>query len=128
MENFDKKFGIALVVMSTLSCFANVFDTMPTPLMVANFVLGIFALVLTMMKTYHYQSYYNQNSSWFWFTFSAVTGVILVAIIYGTGLEVINQRVGFALISGLFPMMLPVLGIFIGDVGRILLRGETSAI
>ena len=85
-------------------------------------------MTLAMMETYHYQSYHNENSSWFWFIFSAAFGVILVGNFYATGTRLINEQIGLALMMGLWPTILPVLGIFFGDIGRILFKGEPSVI
>lgn len=127
MKKIDKILGIALMIVNILSCVANYFNVLATPLMVTSFVVGIFVMAIAMMETYHHQPYYNENSSWFWFIFSAAFGVILVMNFFATGIGLINQQIGLALMMGLWPTILPVLGVFFGDIGRIF-KGEPSVI
>ena len=128
MRKIDKILGITLMIVSILSCVANYFGMLATPLLVAGFVVGIFVIAIAMMETYHYQSYCYENSSWFWFIFSAAFGVILVMNFFATGIGLINQQLGLALMMGLCPTILPTLGVFFGDIGRILFKGEPSVI
>ena len=128
MRKTDKILGIALMIVSILSCVANYFGMLATSLLVAGFVVGIFVMAIAMMETYHYQSYCYENSSWFWFIFSAAFGVILVGNFYATGIGLINERLGLSLSVGLSYAILPVLGVFFGDIGRILFKGEPSVI
>ena len=127
MRKIDKILGIALMIVSILSCVANYFNVLATPLIVAGAIVGIFAMTLAMMETYHHQSYYNENSSWFWLVYSATLGAILVGNFYSTGIGLINERLGLSLL-GLSYGILPVLGVFFGNIGRILFKGEPSVI
>lgn len=127
MKKIDKKLGIALAIVSILSCVANCSGVLSTPLAIIGFIVGIFSMTLAMMETYHWE-YYNQNSSWFWFIYSAVFWVVLIANFYATGLEWVNKQFGLSLMMGLYPTILPVLGIFFGDIGRILFKAEPSVI
>ena len=128
MRKIDKILGIALMIVSILSCVTIYFNVLTTPVLVIGFVVGIFVMAIAMMGTYHYQSYYNENSSWFWLVYSAAFGVILVGNFYATGIGLIKERLGLSLSVGLSYAILPVLGVFFGDIGRILLKGEPSVI
>ena len=128
MKKIDKKLGIALAILSVISCVANYFNVFANPVLVTNFILGVLAMTLAMMETYHYREYYSQNSSWFWFIYSVVFGVVLIANFYATGLEWVNKQFGLSLMMGLWPTILPVLGVFFGDIGRILFKGEPTVI
>ena len=128
MKKIDKILGITLAIVSILSCVANYFGMLATPLLVAGFVMGVFVSAIAMVETYHYQEYDNQNSSWFWFIFSAAFGVILVMNFYATGIGIANERLGLAIMMGLWPTIMPILGVFFGDIGRILFKGEPSVI
>ena len=128
MKNFDKTLGIILAIVSILSCVANYFNVLTTLLLVTDFIVGIFATALSMMETYQHQPYFNRNSGWFWFLYSVSFAIILVGIFYATGLELLSEDLGLSLMMGLSPTILPTLGIFFGDIGRILFKGEPSVI
>ena len=128
MRKIDKILGIALMIVSILSCITIYFNVLTTPVLVIGFVVGIFVIAIAMMETYHHQPYYNENSSWFWLVYSAAFGVILVGNFYATGIGLINERLGLSLSVGLSYAILPVLGVFFGDIGRILFKGEPSVI
>ena len=128
MRKIDKILGIALMIVSILSCVTIYFNVLTTPVLVIGFVVGIFVIAIAMMETYHHQPYYNENSSWFWLVYSAAFGVILVMNFFATGIGLINQQLGLALMMGLCPTMLPTLGVFFGNIGRILFKGKPSVI
>ena len=128
MKKVDKNLGISLAIVSILSCVANYYEILAIPALVISFILGVLAMTLAMMEAYHYQEYYNQNSSWFWLLYSVAFGIILTANFYATNLGLINEQLRSSIRIGLYPMILPVIGIFFGDIGRILFKGEPSVI
>ena len=128
MEKINKKLGFALAIMSILSCVANYSNILATPTFVVSFILGILAMTLAMIEAYHYQEYYNQNTSWFWLLYSVAFGIILTANFYVTNVGLINEQIRSSVRIGLYPMILPLIGIFFGDTGRILFKGEPSVI
>ena len=127
MESIDKNLGITLAIVSILSCVANYFNVFANPVLGINFVLGGFVMALAMMETYHYRKYDTHNPSWFWFIFSAVIGVILIATLCATSLKLIDNHLGLS-IMGLSSGLLPCLGVFFGNIGRLIFKGESSVI
>lgn len=124
----NKKLGIALAIMSILTMIATYSDILATPVIAVNIILGALISLLIMLKVYHYRGFGEENSGRFWFAYSAVCGVVMIAVIYATGTHLISNHLSLSLISGLFPTILPIIGIFFSNIGRILIKNEPSVI
>ena len=127
MEKVNVKFGVALAIMSLLTVVAFYFELATNLVFTISMGLSLFIAFAAMMGTYHYCGYgYSTGRFWLWY--SAVGGVIIVALIYASGMHLISDHLALPLIMGLFPVLIPVIGIFLGDCGRVLFKAESSAI
>lgn len=128
MEKFDKIFGVALLIMSILSCVANYFNVLATPAIVVNLVLVGLIVIVAVMGTYNYQPYHNHNPGKFWLIFCTVNGVILVGAFYALGCGLISQKCSLSIMVGPALSLIPYAGVLLGDCGRILFKHENSVI
>ena len=124
----NKKLGIALAIMSFISSITVYFDVMTVLTIAVSVILAALISILAMLQVYHHQEFGNQNSGIFWMCYSAIAGVIMIAIIYSTGLNLISDHLSLSLLSGMFPTILPAIGVLLGDIGRILFQGKSSTI
>ena len=127
MKKVNVKFGVALAIMSLLTMVAFYFEVLSAVMLTISICLSAFISFIAMMNVYHYNGY-GYNTGKFWFAYSAVGGVIIVALIYASGMHLISDHLTLPLIMGLFPVLIPVIGIFLGDCGRVLFKAESSAI
>ena len=128
MEKINKKLGTPLIIMSLVCVVANYFNVLAMLAFAVNLVVGCLVGVVAMMEVYHYQVCQGHEPGWFWLVFSAIFGVILVATFYATGANLMNEHLSLSLMTGLSPALLPVIGVFFGDIGRILFKSEASVI
>jgi hypothetical protein len=127
MERTNLKFAGALSILSLVTMAAFFFEIAATVVLSISIFFAGFIAFIAMMSTYHYCGY-GYNSGRFWFVYSTVGGAIIIASIYGTGMQLINDHLAQSLMVGLFPTIVPVIGIFLGDCGRIIIKAEPSAI
>ena len=128
MERTNLKLAGALTILSLLTmATAFFFEIAATLTLSISIFFAVFIAFVAMMSTYHYCGY-GYSSGRFWFAYSAVGGVIIIASIYGAGMHLIGDHLAQSLIMGLFPTIVPVIGIFLGDCGRIIIKSEPSAI
>ncbi len=125
MKKFNKWAGIILMIFSILSCVATYFETIARPTLLIT--VGISASIgfVAILQTYHYQIYQDYNPARFWFIFMVTNGIILVAILYASILNVINEHLLHSILMGFSPTALPAIGVFLGDAWRII-KGESS--
>jgi uncharacterized membrane-anchored protein len=128
MENINKKLGIILGFLSIISCIANYFNVLVLPATLASFVFSAFVGFIAMMQVYHYENWHDNNPGMFWFAYSAVSGVFLISVFYAVGFELISDQSTISILTGFSPTLLPTMGIFFGDIGRILFKGKPSVI
>ena len=128
MKKSNKKFAIALAIVCVISCIANYFNVMVLPVIVASFVLSAFVGFIAMMQVYHYEEWHSDNPGSFWFVYSAVSGVVLISILYAVCLELVDNHLAISILTGLSPTLTPVMGIFLGNCGRILIKAQPSTI
>jgi len=127
MKRTNVKFAGALVIMSILTIAAFYFGVAASLVFTISICLTAFIAFMAMMSTYHYCGY-GYSSGRFWLWYSAVGGVIIIASIYASGMHLIGEHLAYALLMGLFPVIIPVIGVFLGDCGRIILKAEPSAV
>jgi CDP-diglyceride synthetase len=130
MVNSNWKFGIALVILSILTYLANYLDMLAVPAIVVNIGLSVFIGCVAMVQTLRYNdsdelSIYNPAT--FWLIYSSVNGVILVCVISALYKHLIDEQLSLALLYGISPMLIPSMGVLLGDHGRIIV-GKKSVI
>ena len=129
MENSNWKLGAVLVILSILTYLANYFDVLAVPAIVVSVSLSVFIGCVAMVQTFCYidNESFNDNPGTFWFIYSSVNGVIMVCVIYALGMHMINEQLSLALLYGISPTLIPSIGVFLGDCGRIIV-GRPSVI
>ena len=129
MKNFNKMLGIILAILSLISCAANYFYAMDLPVTVVCFGFSVFVGFVAMMQVYHYQEWSTDcNPGIFWFLYSATSGILLIGLVYVTGFQLIENHLATSILTGFSPTLVPVIGIFVGDLGRIIIKSEPSVI
>ena len=128
MKKINKKLAIVLASLCTISCAASYFNVLVLPAIVASFVLSAFVGFIAMMQVYNYEEWHNDNPGMFWFVYSAISGVILISTFYAAGFKLIDDHLAISIMAGLSPALAPVIGIFLGDCGRSLIKAQPSAI
>ena len=127
MKKTDVKFAGALTIMSLLTFAAFFFGIAATVVLTISVCLTAFIAFVAMMCTYHYCGY-GYSSGQFWFVYSAIGGVIIIASIYASGMQLVSDHLALSLVMGLFPVIVPVIGVFLGDCGRVIFKAEPSAV
>ena len=127
MEKINLKFGIALEILGILSYLGNYYDVLAGPAIVMSISLSVFLGYVAMMQTFHTGHICISNPGLFWFSYSSINGVVLICAIYATGMHLISEQLSASLIYGLAPTLVPSIGVFLGDCGRILI-GKQSVI
>ena len=127
MEKINLKFGIALEILGILSYLGNYYDVLAGPAIVMSISLSVFLGYVAMMQTFHTGHICISNPGLFWFSYSSINGVVLICAIYATGMHLISEQLSVSLIYGLAPTLVPSIGVFLGDCGRILI-GKQSVI
>lgn len=128
MRKVNRILAIVLAVICMVSCAGNYFSILAMPCIVVSFIFSVFIAFMAMMQVLNYQGCENHNPGLFWFVYSAVSGVALIVLFYGAGFKLIDEQFSTSLIIGLAPMILPILGVFVGDLGRILFNGDPSIV
>ena len=128
MEKINKKLGIALAIVSVISCVANYFNVLILLAIVASFAFSAFVGFVAMMQVYHYEDWHCDNPGLFWFVYSAISGVVLISVFYMVGFELIEHHLAISILMGLSPTLAPVMGVFLGDCGRIIIKAQPSVI
>ena len=129
MKKINKKLAIALAIVCMISCVANYFSLMVLPIVAVSFVFSAFVGFVAMMQVYTYQSWaWDHNPGRFWFIYSAIIGVILISVFYAVGFGLIENHLGISVLTGLSPALAPVVGVFLGDCGRILFKTQPSVV
>jgi len=129
MKKINKKLGIILAISGILSGISNYFDVLATPILVASLLIAIFVAFIAMMQVYHYQAWSTDcNPGTFWLVYSALGGAFFVFAFYAMGVKLISQSLSIAITMGILPILVPAIGLFLGNVGRILIKSEPSVI
>ena len=128
MKKFNKRLAIALAALCAIACAASYFNVLALPAALANFVFSAFVGFIAMMQVYHYENWHDKNPGIFWFVYSAVSGVFLISVFYAVGFELIMEHPAISILTGFSPTLTPVIGVFLGDCGRILVKAQPSVI
>ena len=91
-------------------------------------MFSAFVGFVAVAQVYHHEEWHYDNPGLFWFVYSAISGVVLIFVFYAAGFELIEEHSAISILTGLSPTLMPVMGAFFGDIGRILFKGEPSVI
>lgn len=117
----------ALSVLYIVSTLVVPLQSLAKPILIIGLCVSAIIAVLAIPQVYHYQSYDSFNAGWFWFLYACIGAVLWVVSWYLYGFNVLDKMLATSILMGLVPSVLPVLGVFIGDVGRAF-KGEAMSI
>jgi len=127
MKKINVIFAGALTAMSLLTIGAFYFQVLPMIVLTITYCFSAFIAFAVMMSVYHYNGY-DVNIGQYWLAYSAMGGVIIIALLYATGMHFINAHLAESIIVGMSPTTVPVIGLFLGDCGRIIVKDEAPAV
>lgn len=122
---FNKIMGIILGILCFISCVANYFGVFVFLAIAA--VFSLFVAFFAMRQVYQYQKSTGYNPGYFWEIYTICFGFIILYALCTSGFEKTENHVGIAIVTGLIPTLIPLLGAFLGDFGRVLIKSESSA-
>ena len=125
MKKFNKVSAIVLAVVSLLTCVAMHLNVLVMPMVIVSAVVSITVAFVAMMQTVYYREWHEYNPSKFWFVYSAISATILVVGFYLYGFGILIKISSAAI--GLGFMLIPMLGVFLGDVWRTIVLNEKTA-
>lgn len=127
MKKFNKFLAIVLAVVSLLTCVAMHLNVLVMPMVIVSAVVSITVAFVAMLQTVHYRKWHEYNPSKFWFVYSAVSGGLLIVGFYLHVFSILTADITSAAF-GLGFMLTPVLGVFLGDIWRIIVLNEKTAV
>jgi len=123
MKKVNRKLVAVLAVMSILLGLAVYFDKLLVPAIVVGTVVSIFVTFIAMMQVFHYQEWWGDgNPANFWIAVSAVAAAILVLSTFTIGLSHVFEQLWMSIAAVCCPMVVPAIGVFLGNCGRVLKR------
>ncbi len=129
MEKFNRNLGITLAILSILSCVANMFNMLGLPAIIASFAFSALVGCIAMIQTYHHdENLLCDNHISFWIFYSVISGIIMFIVSCVGRFGWIENHIATSIIFGLIPTLMPIVGVFFGNFGRILFKGEPSVI
>lgn len=125
LQKTNWRLGIVLTVFSIVTCMASYFDIAADVVLTITVVLSIAIGFIAMLQVYN-MGHWIRLETPFWLVYSSTASVVLVILIYLTGLHLIGERLSSSLLMGLSPMIVPSIGYFIGNFARVVM-GKTQA-
>lgn len=115
-----------LVGFSILVGIAIYFDTLVIPAIVVGAAASVIVGFIVMMQVYNYEEWgWDYNPSLYWSCFAGVAAVILLGIFIAAGFNVMSKQLLPTMVAEACPFIVPVLGVFLGNIGRVL-RGKSA--
>lgn len=127
MKKVNLFFAAVLIISCTISTVANYSDVLASAATTIAVTIGVAIALIAMIQVYHYKQGSNFNPGWFWFSFSSAVAAIMVVTLYSMWLGLFRQ-LGEAILFGFVPAIMPVIGVILGDSGRIIIKNEQSSI
>lgn len=122
MKKNNRILATVLAVASIIFGLVVYFDKLSTlPVVMVTVVSGVISFI-AMMQVFNYQEWWGSNPANFWLAVSGVAAAILVFSSYAIGFNQIFEHIWIAFAAVCCPMILPVIGVFLGNCGRILKR------
>ena len=117
---------LVIVVVSILMGTAIGFDTLVIPAIVVGAAASVIVGFIVMMQVYNYEEWgWDYNPSLYWSCFAGVAAVILLGIFIAAGFNVMSKQLLPTMVAEACPFIVPVLGVFLGNIGRVL-RGKSA--
>ena len=127
MKKVNLFFAAVLIISCTISTVANYSDVLASAATTIAVTIGVVIALIAMLQVYHYRQGSNFNPGWFWFSFSSAVAAIMVVTLYSMWLG-LSRQLGEAILFGFVPAIMPVIGVILGDSGRIIIKDEQSSI
>jgi len=109
---------VALCVLYIISSLVVPLQVIAKPVLIIGLCVSAFIAVLNIFQVYHYQSYDSFNAGWFWFLRACIGAVLWVVSGCLCGFNILSKMSATSMLMGFVPLAIPVLGVFIGEVGR----------
>lgn len=108
----------ALSVLYIISSLLIPLQVIAKPVFIIGLCASAFIAVLNIFQVYHYQSYDSFNAGWFWFLYALIGAVLWVVSACLCEFNIFGKMPTRSMLIGFLPLVIPVLGVFIGEVGR----------
>lgn len=129
MRKFNLFVGIALAILSVLTILANYFNVIPVIITGTTVALSALCGLIAMLQVYYWVEYLEDyNPGRFWSIYSAIGGVICIVVLNAMGFHLVTEKFGASALYGLTGTLFPIIGLFIGDIGRVLFRSEKPVV
>ena len=132
MLKTNKKWGMILAVLCIISCVTNMFNMLSLPVglpaIVMSFAFSAFVAFIAMMQTYQHEDRHCNSHTRFWLIYSAVSGIIVIVAFCAYGFNLIENHISASIMIGLIPALMPIIGVFFGNFGRVFLKGKPAAV
>ena len=120
MKKNNRILATVLAVTSIIFGLVVYFDKLSTlPVVMVIVVSGVISLI-AMMEVFNYQDWWESNPTDFWVTVAAVSAAIIVLATFIIGLDGFMGHLWMSIAAMCCPMFVPVLGVFVGNCGRVL--------
>ena len=108
----------ALSVLYITSSLVAPIQVIAKPVLIIGLCVSAFIAVLNIFQVYHYQSYDSFNAGWFWFIYASIGAVLWVVSGCLCEFNIFGKMSSRSMLIGFLPLLIPILGALIGDVGR----------
>lgn len=122
MEKINRIIGSILVIICIISCISSQFKAFS--LATISLTLAIFICAVAMIQEYYYGDNQEYDSSVFWIIYSVMGVAVEIIVKYTAELEIIELSLSQSLRFNIFPITLPIFGVFFGTIGRMLFKSE----
>ena len=117
-----------LVGFSILVGIAIYFDTLVIPAIVVGATVSVIVGFIVMMQVYNYDDEdwgWDYKPALYWSCIAVIAAVILLGDFIAAECDVINKKYLLTMVAELCPFIVPLLGVFLGNIGRVL-RGKSA--
>lgn len=128
MRKFNFIFGVVLLIVGILTSFAWFSNVLPNAALIANNIIACIAIVSITVQNYYYREWHGSNLILFWSIWSITAAVIALSAFYIEGFGILDQRLLMAIITSLKPSIAPIIGIFLGMMGKLIQEVRYSTI
>ena len=128
MKKFNIIAGIILLIASILTALAWYFNVLPNTALIVTGVIAAIVVFIAALEHFYHREWHEYNPGQFWSVWSAILAVIAVIVLYLRGFEVLDSHLAGAIITGAAFSVVPIVGVFFGDLGKVIQELRYSAI
>ena len=119
IKKFNRKAGVVLAILSILSGIAIYIGI--DAILYASIAVSAIIAIIALLQVFNTELWLQEmNPTSQWLIIAAIAGIICIATLFATGTQAIPIKLGQAIFLGATPLMIPLLGAFLGNTGRIL--------